>query len=288
MKSLHNTVLRGVSAGEPLPDPWGIFAREKMTFRRGTINMIAGPPGSMKTMLMLNIVRAMGPEVPTLYFSSDSDDFTVASRTLSMLTGETTDQSEIRVMAQERAAYEKLKEFNHIRWDFTSSPTVEGMIQEAEAYREIFGTYPHHTVVDIAMDVDCPGVAEQNYWTLFALLKDEARRQESCFTVLHHTSESAKGGAPPPSSAIMGKATQSQALVLTVWGDSHKGKQDIAAVKNRFGPQDKMANHFISLKVNPSIMLIEEADENEFKEVPLLFRDGPGVPRDEKINLLED
>lgn len=281
-------MLRGVSAGEPLPDPWGIFAQHKITFRRGTINMIAGPPGSMKTTLMLNIVRMMGDRVPTLYFSSDSDDFTVASRSLSMLTGETTDQSEFRVMNQEQAAYEKLKEFNHIRWDFTSSPTVEGMIEEAEAYREIFGTYPHHTVIDIAMDVDCPGVAEQNYWTLFALLKDEARRQESCFTVLHHTSESAKGGSPPPSSAIMGKATQSQALVLTLWGDSHRGTIDVAAVKNRFGPQDKMAQNYFTMKANPSIMLIEEAAEGEFKEVPLLFHDGPWVPEDKKINLLED
>lgn len=250
--------------------------------------MIAGPPGSMKTILALNIVHQMGPEVPTIYHSSDSDDFTMASRSLSMLTGERGEETELMVMAQQKSAYEALKAMEHVRWSFKSSPTLEHMWAEADAFREIKGEYPHHTVIDIMMDIDYDGVAEQNYWSLMAELKDMARDQQTAITVVHHTSESAKGGSPPPRSAIMGKANQLPTLILTLWGDSHAGKLDIATVKNRFGPQDAMGRKFFSMKVDPAIVKVEEATEGEWGSTPLLFHDGTNVPDDLKIRWDED
>ena len=284
MKTLHRTVKRGVSNGEPLPTPWPIFEEKKMTFRRGAISMIAGPPGSMKTVLTLNIVRRMGAEVPTLYHSSDSDDFTMASRSLSMLTGEITDQTELWVMAQKQAAYEELQKMDHIRWSFKSSPTLEHMRREAEAFREIKGEYPHHTIIDIMMDIDYEGAGEQNYWALMAELKDMAREQQTAITVVHHTSESAKGGSPPPRSAIMGKANQLPTLILTLWGDAHAGTLGIATVKNRFGPQDAMGKKYFNMKADPAICLIEEAEDSG----PVLFRDGLTVPDDEKVDVFKE
>lgn len=282
MKSLHRTVKRGVSAGEPLPSPYPSFEQNKMHFRRGTISMIAGPPGSMKTVLMLNIVRQMGSEVPTMYHSSDSDDFTMASRSLSMLTGTETDETELWVMAQKQAAYENLKEMDHIRWSFKSSPTLDHMWQEAEAFRELKGEYPHHTVIDIMMDIDYEGAGEQNYWALMAELKDMAREQETAITVVHHTSESAKGGSPPPRSAIMGKANQLPTLILTLWGDSHAGTLDIATVKNRFGPQDAMGKKYFTMKADPAKCLIEEMPADH---LPPLFHDGTSVPDEKKVDV---
>ena len=283
MKTLHRTIARGVSSGEPLPSPWPAFDSRKMHFRRGSISMIAGPPGSMKTVLMLNIVRQMGSKVPTIYHSSDSDDFTMASRSLSMLTGEATEETELMVMTQQKAAYEELRKMEHVRWSFKSSPTLEHMWLEAEAFREIKGTYPHHTVIDIMMDIDYEGAGEQNYWALMAELKDMAREQETAITVVHHTSESAKGGSPPPRSAIMGKANQLPTLILTLWGDSHAGKLDIATVKNRFGPQDAMGKKYFTMKADPAICLVDEMPPQP-EGVAILFRDGETVPEDQKIN----
>ena len=236
----------------------------------------------MKTVLTLNIVRKMGSGVPTLYHSSDSDDFTMASRSLSMLTGEQTDATELDVMTQKQSAYDALRDMDHVRWSFKSSPTLEHMWREAEAFREIKGEYPHHTVIDIMMDIDYEGAGEQNYWALMAELKDMAREQQTAITVVHHTSESAKGGAPPPRSAIMGKANQLPTLILTLWGDAHAGTLDIATVKNRFGPQDAMGRKYFQMKADPAICLIEEAEDS----TPVLFRDGTSVPDDQKINLL--
>lgn len=257
-----------------------------MTFRRGSISMIAGPPGSMKTVLALNIVRRMGVDVPTLYHSSDSDDFTMASRSLSMLTGTPSDETELWVMAQKSMAYDVLKDMNHIRWSFKSSPTLEHMWREAEAFRELKGEYPHHTIIDIMMDIDYEGAGEQNYWALMAELKDLAREQETAVTVVHHTSESAKGGSPPPRSAIMGKANQLPTLILTLWGDAHAGTLDVATVKNRFGPQDPMGKKYFKMSAQPAICLIEETEQPE--PTANLFVDGPWTDKEDKINVWED
>lgn len=238
-----------------------------MEFRRGSINMIAGPPGSMKTVLALNIVRAMGPDVPTMYHSSDSDDFTMASRALSMSQNMPSAEAEQEVMLQTQKAYDALREFQHVRWSFMSSPTLEHMWNEAEAYRTMKGTYPHHTIIDIMMDIDYEGAGEQNYWALMAELKDMAREQETSVTIVHHTSESAKGGSPPPRSAIMGKANQLPTLILTLWGDSHRGTLDVATVKNRFGPQDAMGKKYFQMSASPATCWIEEAPEG----LPNLF-----------------
>lgn len=244
--------------------------------------MIAGPPGSMKTVLMLNIVRMMGTSVPSLYHSSDSDDFTMASRSLSMLTQTPTEETEIWVMAQKQMAYDTLKDMEHIRWSFKSSPTLEHMWREAEAFRELKGEYPHHTIIDIMMDIDYEGAGEQNYWALMAELKDMAREQETAITVVHHTSESAKGGSPPPRSAIMGKANQLPTLILTLWGDSHAGTLDVATVKNRFGPQDAMGRKYFTMKADPGMCFIEEMPK---QADGMLFRDGLYVPEEKKIDV---
>lgn len=237
----------------------------------------------MKTTFMLNIVDKMGGNVPTLYHSSDSDDFTMASRVLAMRSGMSTAEAEELVLTTPHLATKVLKEFDHVKWSFHAAPTLEHMWREAEAFREVWGTYPHHTVVDILMDVDYEGAGEQNYWSLMAELKVMARDQQTALTIVHHTSESSKAGTPPPRAAIMGKASQLPILVLTLWGDGHAGTLDVAVVKNRFGPGDAMAKKFFRMSVDPSICLVEEVEQ----DVELLYRDGTSVPDDEKVNLFE-
>lgn len=248
--------------------------------------MIAGPPGSMKTVLMLNIVDAMGKEVPTLYHSSDSDDFTMATRVHSMRTGMDTEESELLIMTNPDLATAALKEFGHVKWSFHAAPTLDHMWKEAEAHREVHGIYPYHTIIDILMDVDYEGAGEQNYWALMAELKVMARDQQTSLTIVHHTSESAKGGTPPPRSAIMGKANQLPTTILTLWGDAQNNTLDIATAKNRFGPQDPMAKKFIRMGAFPAICKIEEMEQVE--PVPLMFHDGLGVEDDDKIDFFKE
>jgi hypothetical protein len=259
------------------------LALNKATFRRGSVVLIAAPPGGMKTVFTMNIVQRM--KVPTLYNSSDSDDFTMASRSLSMLTGEQTDETELWVLAKQHKAYLALKDMDHVRWSFKSSPTLEHIALEAEAFSELHGEYPRLIVIDIMMDVEFEGVAEQNYWALMAELKDMAREYEACVLVVHHTSESAKPGSPPPRSAIMGKANQLPTLILTLWGDAARNELLVAVVKNRFGPQDPTAGRYFKMYADPAICLI---DEPRKETVELSYRDGPKVPESEKIDWSKD
>ena len=281
-KSLARAVVKGVSAGEPLPSPYNIFDSKKITFRRSSLHMIAGPPGSMKTLFMLNIVDRMGSTVPTLYHSSDSDDFTMAARVLSMKSGMSASEAEEMVLSNPHLAQKTLKEFDHVKWSFHAAPTLDHMAREAEAFREIHGTYPHHTVIDILMDVDFEGAGEQNYWALMAELKVMARDQQTALTIVHHTSEGTKAGTPPPRAAIMGKASQLPILILTLWGDGHAQTLDVATVKNRFGPGDAMAKNFFRMDARPSVAQIEERIDSEPTEI--MFRDGPWTSEEDKIN----
>lgn len=272
MRTLARAVRRGLKAGEPLPTPWPIFDEKRVTWRKGGLHMIAGPPGSMKTIFVLNLVDAFGPEVGTVYFSSDSDDATMASRVLAMVLGKTTDDMEEWIKKNPGAASRALLVYAHVKWCFHPSPTVEDMYLELDAYAEIEGVYPDHTVVDIAMDVDHPGTAEQNYWSLFAEFKIMARDCVTALTVVHHTSESVKGEPCVPRSAIMGKANQLPTLIGTLAPSEGADRLHVSIVKNRFGPQDATGRKYFTLAVDPARCKVQEVSE---VEAPVVFRQGP-------------
>ena len=282
LRTLARAVKQGLSAGEPLPAPWPIFEAKKIALRRSGLHMVAGPPGSMKTLFTLNMVNNI--HVPTLYHSSDSDDFTMATRAFSMRTSTPGPEAEEIILERPDDAVAALREMSHVKWNFHAAPTIGHMDRNAEAFREIHGEYPHLTVIDILMDVDYEGATEQNYWGLMADLKVMARDQQTALLVVHHTSESAKAGTPPPRSAIMGKANQLPTLILTLWGDGHAGTLDVATVKNRFGPGDAMAKKFFRMTAIPELSQIEQA-ENSDPNSGLLFRDGPNVPEELKVNV---
>lgn len=275
MRTLHRSVSRGVAAGEPLPAPWPIMQQQRALIRRGGLSMVAGPPGSMKTMFLLNVVRNMDG-IPTLYLSSDSDDHTMASRVLSMLAGEPSEETEKWLKTRKDHASKLLKDMQHVKWCFDAAPTIERIWSEMDAAAEVTGQYPPLTVLDILMDVDYDGVSEQNYWRLMAELKIIARETQTALVIAHHTSESVKGEPCPPRSAIMGKANQLPVLILTLAADPLSGILQFAVVKNRYGPGDITGRTAHQLKVVGDLCRIESAPQQA--DVPIKFRDGPWTP----------
>lgn len=249
-----------MEAGEPLPAPWPIFESKKALIRRGGISMFAGPPGSMKTVMCLNL--SMQIDVPTLYFSSDSDEHTMASRLLARATGTSSTDTGGWLKTNKDFATRVLKNMDHVRWSFNPAPTIHHLYLNLHAFHEVHGDYPKMTVIDILMDIDDEsGDVSQNYWTTMAELKVLARKTNTALVVAHHTSESAKDSAPPPRSAIMGKANQLPILIVTLWGNSLDGYLDMAIVKNRNGPDDATAQHTFRMAVNPDICKLEEMKE---------------------------
>jgi hypothetical protein len=256
-----------MSSGEPLPAPFRAFEAQRAFFRKSAISMIAGPPGSMKTMLTLNIVDRI--RVPTLYFSNDSDDYTVATRVLAMKAGVPMSETEQWTKTHVEYATAQLQSFDHVKWSFHPAPTMEHIEREMDAFAEIRGDYPEHTVIDIMMNVDYDGVGEQNYWGLMNELHYLSRKWNTALTVVHHTSEAVKGEPCPPRHAIMGKANQLPVLILTLNG--RPDAIDVAVVKNRFGPSDLTGRTSFPLQAEPwCSRVIEDEDASQPNE--------PGLP----------
>jgi len=245
----------GLNSGDPLPSPFKVFERNRVVWRRSSVHMIAGQPGSQKTVLMLNIVDRMG-KIPTLYISSDSDDFTVASRVYAMRSGETVERAEEIISKDPAVAYDTLREWDHVRFSFNSAPTIDHIVSELDAMTMINGEPPHHTVVDILMDVDYEGASEMNLWALMNEFKVLAREYNTAFTIVHHASEGAKGEPCPPRSAIMGKANQLPTLILTLNGNDDS--IDVAVVKNRFGKADLTGRTFTKFPSDPARCKVQE------------------------------
>lgn len=285
MRSLHRAVRQGMEEVKPLPAPYKAFERAQALLYPGAVSLLAGGPGSMKTITALNIVNQL--RVPTMYISNDSTQFTIIDRVFSLLTGsESVSNKSILNNEPERAA-KALKAWEKVQFDFDSKPSIEDMVINCEAFHEVHGAYPKLMVLDILMNVDHEGVAEQNYWRLMPELKEMASDMKMALLGVHHTSENAKYDVCPPMSAIMGKANQLPELIITqapIKASDDKIVIAYAVVKNRNGPSDVTGNTHFVLPVFPSRFKIEEAED---PTKGIVFHDGIGVPAHEKVNLLD-
>lgn len=285
MRSLHRAVRQGMEEVKPLPAPFKAWERAGALLYPGAVSLVAGGPGSMKTITALNVVNNL--RVPTMYVSNDSTQFTIIDRVFSLLTdSESIVNRPLLNNAPEKAAA-ALKAWEKIQFDFDSKPSVEDMVINCEAFFEIHGAYPKLMVLDILMNVDHDGVAEQNYWKLMPELKEMASDMKMSLMGIHHTSENAKGEPCPPQSAIMGKANQLPELIITQTPMRYPDGKKIAyaVVKNRNGDSDVSGKTYFELPVEPAKFKILDVLEDIHEPVPLKFHDGIGVPAHEKIGV---
>lgn len=282
MLTLKRSASRGIESGRLLPYPFPVFGELEIDFRTSSITLIAGPPGSMKSILATNIINNMryedGHRPTCLYFSNDTNERTTAARVLAMLTDTPTRECQELLATDKKLAAEALAEWSHVALSYRKNPDLEYINQQADAYCEIWGEYPDQVVIDILMNVDYDGAGEMNFWDLMKEFNILAEEWDTHLVIVHHTSESAKAGSPPPRSALMGKNAHLPAVILTLWGDSDEGTLDIAKVKNRNGVQDPEAKKPFRLMANAACNKIYEDNES------VLFHDGLGVPDNVKVD----
>jgi len=256
----------GMESLKPLPAPFKVFEDREALFYRGAVSLLAGGPGSMKTISMMNFVRKI--KVPTLYISNDSTAYTIITRAYAMLTQQDMRIAKGQIERDPGAAARVLGRWGNVRFDFNSKPSIEDIAMSGEAFRTVYGEYPWLTVVDVLMNVDHEGVAEQNYWRLMPELKAIAADWNTAMVGIHHTTESVKGEPCQPMSAILGKANQLPELIIT----THQGHY--AVVKNRNGKSDVSGKTTFKLEAFPSQSRMEDAAQQE--------------PQIQKVNLFED
>lgn len=252
-----------LTKAQPLPDVWKSLAKEQIKFRRGQVCMVAAAPNVGKSMFAL--IYAIKADVPTLFFSADTDTTTVMMRAAAHITGHTQLLVESNLSNDPKYYNRHLDKFKHIKWVFDSSPSIDDLEMEIKAYVELYGVAPELIIIDNLMNV----VAEtDNEWAglraIMMELHDMARKTEACVLVLHHVSEQSEYGNPtnpPARRAIHGKVSQLPALILTLGYDPLGAMLKIAPVKNRFGPHTADASKYATLFVNYGACQITENPE---------------------------
>ena len=247
---------------EPLPDVWRALSGKQIKFRRGQVCMVAAQPNAGKSMFAL--VYAIRANVPTLFFSADTDISTVAMRTAAHLTQHTQLMVENNLALQSGFYNHQIDRISHIKWVFDPSPSIDDIELEVKAYIELNGLPPQLIVVDNLSNV----VAEtENEWSGLRAIMTEfhhlARLTEACVLVLHHTSEQSeygKNSLPPPRRAIHGKISQLPSLIVTLGYDPLDSSLTVAPVKNRFGPHSADGSDYVTLFVDYSTCQIGDQD----------------------------
>lgn len=235
---------------------------EQIQFRRGQVVMVAAAPNAGKSMFAL--VYAIKAQIPTLFFSADTDTTTVMIRALAHLTNrpQLTVEQHLRTEFENYDAH--IQSMSNISWVFDSSPSLDDIEMELKAYIELYGMAPELIVIDNLMNV---AAEHENEWAglreIMMNLHDMARKTEACVLVLHHVSEQSEYGSPtqpPPRRAIHGKVSQLPSVILTLGYDPVGGMLRVAPVKNRFGPHTADGSRSATLFTNFANCQIHDAN----------------------------
>ena len=227
--------------------------------------MVAAAPNAGKSMFAL--IYAIKANIPTLFFSADTDVTTVMMRTAAHISGHNQTLVEENLTKNSKYYDSKFDQVKNIQWVFDSSPSLDDIELEIKAYIELYGIAPELIVIDNLMNV---AAESDNEWAglraIMVDLHDMARQTEACVMVLHHVSEQSeymRENKPPARRAIHGKVSQLPALILTLnyVSNLYENKLQVAAVKNRFGKHTADGNDYVSLFVNYGSCQIWDANE---------------------------
>jgi AAA domain-containing protein len=246
MYTLSKLASRTGMIGKPLPEPCGFYTWTPagVQFRRGATSMIAGVPGSFKSILALNMAAywAAKKSMSVLYFSADSDEYTVGRRVAGIVTGQSQEIVESNMEVDPHYYDNELASLGDIEFVYDQMG-VEGVKDYIEAFEMVYGAYPEVAFIDNLIDfADSP-----DDWAgmlLFIRAMDAlARKTKTHICILHHAkirTENKRAGWPPGDWEISGKVTQLSRLVVTVAAEDRRLYW--APVKNSNGPMDREAN----------------------------------------------
>ncbi len=260
------------AAGEPLPAPFRAFEQIGFTFRRGGFVLIVAGPGTGKSALALSC--ALRFQVPGVIFSADSDAFEQTSRAFCMETGSDREVGERFARGMLEPAEQELAEKMAgipIRFNYDASPTLGTISNTMDAFQELYGEYPHFTVIDNVTNVQ-NGTKDNDdnpfggLETFMEYLNTMARDTTTCVIGLHHTLGAYNDGVRPiPLSGVKGQITRVPPQVLTLFRPQ-ADQLGVSVVKNRGGRADASGNRYAVLDFEGSSMTIQDPDYSERSE----------------------
>lgn len=247
MKSLARSARKVADeGGEFLPTVFHAFDSMKIKVRAGTVTLVAGPPGAMKTGLILYLVLHWNR--PSLYMAADVESFEIVERAGAAMSGDTMEQ----VRANPEAYAHWFKGVSNVRFSYEDSPTYKDLELEVAAYAEVFGRFPEVIVVDNVVNL----VGDQpDEWAAHRdhahVLHALAHRTQSAVIALAHMSDDRTDpSTPAPRSKLMGKIS---ALPKAIWSLALDGdKLLVAPAKNKWGREYPSGQVYATVYVDPA------------------------------------
>ena len=265
MLTAARATTQAANTGQPMPEvAWMRDVYDVMGGtgpKLGQVTMVAGMPGSMKSLFVHMWVCDTG--LPALVFSADQD----ASETITRLACHATGQSRKSVeeafrLGQDAFYREKMSEYP-IVFDFEAAPSLDSVEDGINAYVEAMDVYPGVIVVDslysVYPDAEADDSEHRSMESVLHFLQEIARATGAAVIVCHHLSESAKGGpeVPGPRASIIGKVNRIPECIFTVAFAPTEGLFRVAPVKVRGGKADPSGALYASLKVIPETSTFE-------------------------------
>ena len=259
---LQSLYIKG-SAGDPLPPVFEALEQKGTRLLRGQLALVCAGPGTGKSAFVLTY--ALKAEVPTLYFSADSDAFTQLSRMVAIQTGWSLDKASR--MVRENNLHEVAADLDlPIRFNYNASPTLDQIELSMESYGELYEDYPALVIVDNITNVRAGGANDEDPFagleSLMEYLHDMARRTGACTVGLHHVrGDYNDADKPIPLSGVKGQIGRVPELILTM----HRVQQQFGAdalrvstVKNRAGRADPSGLDYAELEFIGDSMQIRD------------------------------
>jgi replicative DNA helicase len=138
----------GVSLAPPLPVNNTVLNAAGIALRRGQFSLVAAAPGVGKTLFATNL--CLRTAVPSVYFSADSDEWTVRQRACSILAGTPLTAVEQQLGDEGWDSYylAALRASDHVDWCYQTDIDVDFIVARLFAHTEMRGEYPQLLVVD--------------------------------------------------------------------------------------------------------------------------------------------
>jgi hypothetical protein len=248
--------MRG-NAGDLLPSTFRAFDDYDIRFRRGQLVLIVAGPGTGKSTLVLNLALLMN--VPTMYLSADSNEFTQVSRSYSIAAGVDRERADRYALGEDDDRADLLGRYP-IRWSFSASPTEDDIQTSMESYQALYGGYPWLLIVDNVTNVliDKTDRPSTGLDSLMDFLNDTARQTQACVIGLHHANGPfANGTDPIPLNGVKEQPHRVPQMILTQFRPTDQ-TIGISPVKNRDAKYDPSGQWYAELAFDPATMRVSD------------------------------
>jgi hypothetical protein len=189
---------KAVVLAPPLPVQNTVFNQGGLVFRRGQFSLVAAAPGVGKTLFATNL--AIHTPVPAMYFSADSDEWTVKQRACSILTGYDLNTVEQHLNDDQWDALytERLRAVDHIDFCYSTDIEPDFIVNRLFAYGEPRGEWPQLIIVDnLGNTVEDPESQGSELISSCRELQRLARMTKAHVMGLHHVVGPKENGDRP-------------------------------------------------------------------------------------------